>query len=669
MIEHTDGVSGESGISLTSLPDDLADALRLAAFQRSRQAGDRGHYVYATGSDRYRNTAGEFGQFGEVRGNNGIIMVEPTPHGKASQGGVYRWERADGEPVVVPAVPDVLKQCIVRLKQGEADSDPLNDAEFERFLHDHNDGTQIKRINGPINRFIEDTHGGAPSGASIHESMYKAAAWAFREAAAGAYPAATALTELESAWREAWTNRAVQVDAAVTGGSGADVRASPWQGEFDQLMRDTAGAALVADPDEIRLRMNRDKDNMASDSPTGVLPTITLDSVTPEKVEWLWYPLIPLGKLTLFEGESDMGKSTVTLNWAATVTRGEEFPKVVMKSGELAPTTQHYRSVREPSNVLLVGIEDDIADTVVPRLRAAGADLSRVITLDKEKDGKGNYVPMVLPRDISRLRDTIRAHGVKLVIIDPITAFLDGNVKTGDDPSVRQALTPLAELAQEFQCAFVLLKHLNKSRGASAKDRSNGSVAWGAVCRSQIVVSRIPESEPDNNDDVNARNGENRQGEVGSPGGSEPVYAIARTKGNLSKEHKSIGYRLDSWPNDLDVAYMTWTGVVDLSADQLVEADRAQAPATKASPTRARCQDLLRELLADGPRQAGEIQKEIARIVGCSEKTVANAYTNMGGKAERVRADDGTTTRWMWQLAPCRLVYSADGDGRAERAD
>lgn len=362
-----------------------------------------------------------------------------------------------------------------------------------------------------------------------------------------------------------------------------------------------------------------------------------LADVEPTTVDWLWRPWIPLGKLTILEGESGVAKSTMTMAWSAIVSRGNAWP--VTTVGGVPQSADKA----EAAGVVLVGIEDDAEDTIVPRLIAADADLSRVFTMAQAKDDEGNPVPFVIPEDIDRLRRAIELTNARLVIIDPITAFLSTKqVKAGDDSSTRQALMPLVNLARENHCAIVLIRHLNKSSGMDAKHRGSGSMAYTALARSVILAGELKERD----------NG--------------ATHAIARTKGNLSRDPDALGYALQDAPGNVDIATMNWAGSLDINANQLAGADSVKdKDARKSAPMREQCVDVLQLLLANGPMRADEARDKTRAKVGCSLKPVNDAADAIGVLKEQVRID-GKISHWTWELPSVVIPFRKSGQVEAD---
>jgi hypothetical protein len=186
-------------------------------------------------------------------------------------------------------------------------------------------------------------------------------------------------------------------------------------------------------------------------------------------VEWLWPDRIPVGALTLLEGDPGHGKSTVTYDIAACVSAGLAVP---------------FRdSTIEPAGVVLVQGEDDLESKVVPSLRAAGADLYRIALIDS----------LVLPDDLAQVELAVGAVAARLVVIDPITAFFGASLN--NDQSARKVLTPLQEMAKRRRLAVVLLRHYRKA-GGSAEHQGAGSIGIIGAARSGLRVEDDPQERP-----------------------------------------------------------------------------------------------------------------------------------------------------------------------------
>lgn len=187
--------------------------------------------------------------------------------------------------------------------------------------------------------------------------------------------------------------------------------------------------------------------------------------VRPLNIKWAWDHLIPLRKTTLLVGPEGIGKGLLFAWLAARLTNGE-------LAGDL---------LGKPSTVLMASREDDPADTLVPRLMAAGADLSRVAFLKLHK----------LPDDVKRLERRMEMEAARVVLIDTVSSYI-GDVNEDKDARVRQVLDPLTELAARIEAALVLLRHVNKRSEAEALQRVLGSRAWSAAPRSVLFFGREP---------------------------------------------------------------------------------------------------------------------------------------------------------------------------------
>ena len=193
------------------------------------------------------------------------------------------------------------------------------------------------------------------------------------------------------------------------------------------------------------------------------------NTVSSKEVDWLWYPYIPYGKITILQGDPGEGKSTMMMQLAALITNGDAMPD---GSGD-----------RIPGNVIYQAAEDGIEDTIKPRLEAAGADCSRIAFLEQSDEEP------ILLNDV-RLAQAIEGTKAKLLVIDPLQAYLgmDGEMQRSN--SVRSVLGNLVKVAERTGCAVVLIGHMNKSNRAKGIYRGLGSIDIAAVARSILLVGR-----------------------------------------------------------------------------------------------------------------------------------------------------------------------------------
>ena len=210
--------------------------------------------------------------------------------------------------------------------------------------------------------------------------------------------------------------------------------------------------------------------------PDRPIPCIAFSQLAPCPLAWLWPSILPRGKLVLLEGDPGLGKSLLALDLCARLTTGRPWP-----DGSPGPG---------PANVLVLGAEDGLQDTVLPRLRALQADLDRVFTLHPEDPDAAE--PLAFPAHTDRLEAALKRTHAALVVIDPITAFLDRGVSPNQDQSIRRAFAPLARLAAKYDCTILLIRHLNKVLSLQALYRGAGSIGFLALCRAAWLVAADP---------------------------------------------------------------------------------------------------------------------------------------------------------------------------------
>lgn len=206
----------------------------------------------------------------------------------------------------------------------------------------------------------------------------------------------------------------------------------------------------------------------------------TAADVVVKPLEWLWDGVLLKGKSHMLIGNPDLGKSQITIDIAARISRGDSFPSYTLTSNK-----------KEPMGVIILSAEDEDADTIVPRLMAAGADLSKVFILsstviEKNKDGKAKLRSLALRDDAEQILKTIATIPCKvgLLIIDPISAFLSSSQDSNSNSDARGTMGQLRATVMEKGIAILMINHNNKNVGIkSALARSMGSTGWGADAR------------------------------------------------------------------------------------------------------------------------------------------------------------------------------------------
>ena len=335
---------------------------------------------------------------------------------------------------------------------------------------------------------------------------------------------------------------------------------------------------------------------------SGAPVMVRLADVEPEVVEWLWQGRVALGKLSMLVGDPDLGKSTVTLDIAARVSKGMPWPD--------APSDPN-----PAGGVVLLSAEDDLGDTIRPRLDAAGADVSKVNALKavKHRDaetGKLLDEPFQLATDLVALERAIeQTEGCRLVVIDPIDAYLAG-VDSHKNADIRTVLAPLADLAARHHVAVLAVRHLNKNEGVRAIHRSMGSVGFVAAARAVWIVTR------DKDDD------------------DRRLFLVV--KNNLAGERTGLAYRLVSSGH---VSKVEWEdGPVTISADEALT-HQSEGEATE----RDQAKEWLSEALKYGPVEATRILAE-AKENGYAERTVRRAAKGLGIKPRK----SSYAGSWVW---------------------
>lgn len=330
---------------------------------------------------------------------------------------------------------------------------------------------------------------------------------------------------------------------------------------------------------------------------------VRVSDVVRQKVDWVWVDRFAIGEITMLDGDPGIGKSTVSVDVTARVTRGIPLPGD--EHGEIPPG---------PAGVVLVTTEDSIGHTIRPRLEAAGADLSRVkvvTTVPSKDEGKPDRIP-IIPDDLNMIGYAIEDVGARLLIIDPMVAHL-GNINSYKDQDVRSALAPLSEFASAHGVAVVLIRHLNKREGGNPLYRGGGSIGIIGAARIGLLMGRDPSNE-------------NR-------------LVLAHLKNNLSIPAPSLAFHL---ADAGDVARVVWDGESDLMAADLL--DNSDGPGRKPR-ARNEATDFLHLQLGDGPRFVGDIHDE-AKREGISKRTLDRAAKELGVMKEK-GAFQGP---WHWRL-------------------
>ena len=272
---------------------------------------------------------------------------------------------------------------------------------------------------------------------------------------------ASALGQREKAQRRDYVPRSVRSARAMIAGDALPLL------DFSALMAKMGS-----------VKASSHKPSSSSRRPSIILTRVS--DVAAKPVRWVWRPYLALGKLTIAAGHPGLGKSQLAIHIASMISTGGALPNTIARAPK--------------GSVIMLSCEDDIADTIRPRLEAAGADLTKIHVLEAVYDKRGDRRLFSIKDDIVRLEEAIdQIEDVVAVTVDPVTAYLDGtdSHKTSD---VRAALAPLQELAMRRGVAVLAVSHLNKNGGGgNAVNAITGSGAFVATARGAFLIAQDPD--------------------------------------------------------------------------------------------------------------------------------------------------------------------------------
>ncbi|MEI6729750.1 MAG: AAA family ATPase [Pseudomonadota bacterium] len=328
-------------------------------------------------------------------------------------------------------------------------------------------------------------------------------------------------------------------------------------------------------------------------------------------IEWLWHNRIACGKLTVIAGDPGLGKSQTTSAITATITTGGLW---------------HDNDIPAPlGNVIILSAEDDSADTIKPRLIAAGADINRCYVLSavkiKDDAGKIGNRSFNLTEDIERMQEAIVKLGdVKLLIIDPISAYL-GGTDSHNNSDMRGLLLPLSDMAAKHNVAVILVTHLNKASNMNMIARVTGSMALIAAARSGYVVIK-DEQKPD-------------------------IRYFIPIKNNIGNDSDGFAFHIEEVElmQDIKTSKICWH-------QEPIEAHKILYPSEEKTTATNGATEFLQELLSKEPMLVKEVFSQ-AEGAGYSKATVQRAAGRL--KVKRVKL--GMEGGWQWSLASFNLSY------------
>ena len=313
------------------------------------------------------------------------------------------------------------------------------------------------------------------------------------------------------------------------------------------------------------------------------LKLIHMEDVVSKEVEWLWYPYIPYGKITIIEGDPGEGKTTLVLKLAAALSRGLPLP---------CDDDKEY----EPIHIIYQTAEDGIEDTIKPRLEKAGADC---------------YMIRVSMTD-DRLEQAIIETGARLIILDPIQAYIGATVDMHRANEIRPVLKHLGIIAEKHNCAIILIGHMNKASGSKSTYRGLGSIDIQATARSVLLVARL-------RDKPNIR-------------------IMAHDKSSLAPAGDAIGFEMTEDNG------MVCIGPYDITIDELLSGNEGRGKKKL---------DIAENFIKEyfGSRKeiiSNDILQEAARR-GIKRNTLLSAKKKLGIASGKGKTDDGISY-WTWIL-------------------
>lgn len=312
---------------------------------------------------------------------------------------------------------------------------------------------------------------------------------------------------------------------------------------------------------------------------TNELKIFSLNHIEPKPVEWLFEPIIPLGKITVICGDPGSGKTTFTVKLAADVSNG---------INTLKKTEEKYM----PGTVIYQSSEDSASDTLLSRFSSNNATLSNIIFIDESTS------PLSLTD--KRLEEAIKQSNAKMVVIDPLQNYLP-KIDMHRANEVRPVFSHLARLAEKYNCAIVLISHLNKGTG-KALYRSLGSIDLIAACRSNLVISAAPDN--------------------------PEIKIVSQAKNSLAPLADSIAFTIE------ENSKVTWVNYKNIPADELLEPSNSQYKVA---------QNFLLVLLADSSVSSREILT-LAKDKNICERTLRKAKKELKIKSVKKKNE------WVWEF-------------------
>ena len=339
------------------------------------------------------------------------------------------------------------------------------------------------------------------------------------------------------------------------------------------------------------------------------LPAIVpFSDIEQEEIPWLWYPILPLGFLTLLQGDPGAGKGWFYLALAASLSLGR-WP--FFFNGGVSLSTE--------SQILIATNEDRPSSSIKARLEALGGDQRRIHWFSGKTRQGDERLSAITMADIPLMERAIRQTSARLLVIDPITGYLPEDINPNRAEQVRRMLAPLDALAHRTQCATIAVGHFNKNTNAPALYRGSGSIDFAATAR--VVLQSLELTDRVAPSDLHQ---------------TAKRFAVGQTKNNLSAKSSVLEFQVDH------TGQFSWIGTLDTRIEDLISPPQ-NGPAVSSPLAVQQARDFLITMLKEGPCAVAEVRKQ-ARLLEISREALAEAGIVLGVDAQR---EEG---QWCWAL-------------------
>jgi hypothetical protein len=537
----------------------------------------------------YKSCAGQIAPFFDVRGRGGqFVLWDPSQPS--------RMILDDRDPVAMPAWLDELHP-----DAGSAPERMADIPNVRTWLNEHGQGGMCEVMSGVCNRYARALR----DGDSVHDTMRDAQNVLAGERHDGHKGLVVALDVIEVAFEK-----------AMRGKSRHNQWRDDWWNSLSGAIRNRCGRVSDEDPCDLDFSDFNPYRGKARDG-------VYIDDVEDRDVEWLCKPWFPFASLVIIDGDPGQGKSMMTSKVVANASSGIE----------ILPSSESYG---EPIRCGLIASEDD--DYIIKgRLRAAGYKFDRSVVVMNTRY-RGKYLKF--PEGAKRVRKFITENNLDLLIIDPISQYIGEKIQTHNESSVRDALGPIQDIAQETGACIVMVRHLNKNGDMKAMYRGGGSIAFSALARSGMITGELP----------NGR------------------FAIAQVKCSYARKFQgALAYSVVEWEENEEIPVIEWHGEEDIDVNDLTKGPRNRKGPEPTSQNAIR--EVLDQLFETKDTWPSNDVIQQLKDAGCStdQKTVDKVRAELGITARPVRRPDKKYAGWEWSLK--EVKQSARQDSKDSKRD